>query len=386
VEKMIMTVQKTQREIREGSPARRRKKVSVPPRSRSAQLRLFDEFFSGPLDKVQQGEHPYTNSCQLYDLAPKYVSTEDIKSRTRAMADGSRYLKSIKRTFGVGEQDYRVEVHPARFQDDAGIEFEVLPGRREELVEKAIRRIAIQGCRTQERQVNMHDDEPRRTVGVWVSLYEIRKELEKFGHYYKIDDIRAAIQTCARSTLVIAPVDTKAPQIESRLFEFVAFGHEGADGDRRTWISFNTLVAADIEALRYRQLNYGTNMGLHSAPARWLHEKLCHSWTWASLPGQPFEILATTIIRECGLINYSQQREAFRRLEHCIRELVDAGTLSHVQVEEHRGPRRKLLDLKFQLYPTTEFVREMKAANWRNKQLASKFSLLKAEEKSLGRL
>lgn len=354
--------------------------------TRSAQLQLFDSVFSGPQDKVRSGQHPFTNSFVIYDQAPKYVTRDDSSRRVLEDADGSRYLKVVKRYFTLGGEKYLIEIHPARFVDEDGVEEEIHPGKREELVEKAIRRIAIQGRRTRERIVRHRKDAAeRRTVGVLFTLHEVRQELARHGFHYSAQQIRQAIQVCGRTTIVITPPRRGAPQIEGKMFEFVAFGAEaapdgeGQEGDRKVWVSFNSMVAEDIENYRYRQMNHDSHMSLRTAPARWLHERLCHSWTWAEL-GRSFDILASTIINDSGLVSYSNSRDAFRRVEFCIAELIDHGIVNNVELEEYRGERNKLIDILFKLYPTPEFVREMKAANWRDNELESKLAEIQADE------
>jgi hypothetical protein len=366
---------------------------AAPQPAKSSQLRLFEEVFSGaerssPADRLR-----YTNSFQLYDLAPKAVSPERAKELRVKAATGERYLRMEQREFEIDGRRYRIELRPARLRDRDGLEYEAYPGTREDLVEKAIRRIAINQRRTEERdRLDKETGKRVRDIGLRFRLSEVRRELTAHGHGFKLSEIQDAIHVLGYCNMTIWRLDgaekSKKPECSGNMFPFVGMaGAEDFDdrddgaGDRDIWISFNSLVAADIDQMRYRQLDYKTNMGLNRQVARWLHERLTHAWTWA-MADRSLDVLGSTIMRDSGMKDYSQPRDAFRHIESSLTLLIEKGVLERLEIEERRGPRNRLEDVLYKLFPSADFVKEMKAANWRDRQLPERLQQFELERLS----
>ena len=74
----------------------------------------------------------------------------------------------------------------------------------------------------------------------------------------------------------------------------------------------------------------------------------------------------STIKRDSGLLNgYSRVRAAIDALEAAFKDLRDKNILTSYERRNITGPRKKLLDVVFKIWPSTAFVREVKAANKR---------------------
>lgn len=74
----------------------------------------------------------------------------------------------------------------------------------------------------------------------------------------------------------------------------------------------------------------------------------------------------STIKRDSGLLNrYARERAAIGALEAAFKDLKGARILSSYDRENVTGPRKKLADVVFTIWPSLEFVREVKAANKR---------------------
>ena len=102
-------------------------------KTRPDQLDLFD-------GALPASPHAYTQSFAIYDLAPKYVFRTDER-------EAGKYLPVVHRTFRLADREYQLEIRPARVMRD-GAEIEVYPGEREQVLEEALRRIAIEKRRT----------------------------------------------------------------------------------------------------------------------------------------------------------------------------------------------------------------------------------------------
>jgi hypothetical protein len=92
--------------------------------------------------------------------------------------------------FKFASKRYRAEMLPAQITDPAtGQERLVFPGGREELVERALRYLAVQ----QIAQVRLTPDGQRHSVTVFFTLSMIRRHLEKLGHGFMLSEIKEAL-------------------------------------------------------------------------------------------------------------------------------------------------------------------------------------------------
>ncbi|MDZ4150610.1 MAG: replication protein, partial [Methylicorpusculum sp.] len=65
---------------------------------------------------------------------------------------------------------------------------------------------------------------------------------------------------------------------------------------------------------------------------------------------------------------YKRANDAVRKFEEALSELNgNAVLLSFERVEDVRGDRNKIIDIKYSLSPSPEFVKDVKAANKRQK-------------------
>ncbi len=109
--------------------------------------------------------------------------------------------------------------------------------------------------------------------------------------------------------------------------------------------------------------------------ARWLHKQLVLKNTFAEM-SKRFEMRLSTIKRDSGLLDgYKRSRDGVDALETAFAELTERGVLMSYKREDVPGPRGKLLDVIFDLYPNVEFVREVEAANKRKTDAEKKTHL-----------
>ena len=82
----------------------------------------------------------------------------------------------------------------------------------------------------------------------------------------------------------------------------------------------------------------------------------------------PTKYGSQTIRRDSGLLEYKRTNDAVRKFEEALTELKDNTVLvSYGREEDSRGERNKILDIKYSLSPHPEFVKDVKAANKRQK-------------------
>jgi len=344
-------------------PARQSGSLPAEPDAyHNSQLDLFQTF----LCNNDQERERLSNTINIWDSVPRYsVSRQEMNKRRNEY--GTLPLLSI--SFVYHGQPYIAEIQPARIREgDKTVDY--YPSASEELVEDALRKIAT-------RRDGGFFDKPSMRSGVAFSLYELREELAARGHARSYQEIVQYLTILHMSHIKILVGEGKGEAFvgSSYLPTLAAVSQKQlADDPDAKWVAqFHPLVAQCIDQLTYRQFNYQTMMGLPTQLARWIHKLLSIKFTFASMVGNGFEIRYSTLKRDSNLLNQTHERNNRCEVDRAFALLVEHKVLREVQKrpvgkenDGNRG-RKKILDVIYQLYPTQEFIREMKAANRRAK-------------------
>jgi hypothetical protein len=319
-------------------------------RSRPRQLEFFQSFLPEDQDK-------YSNTIELYDAIPKYYP---VKHMGAHRIQGT-YLPILTRTFEHKTEKFKLEIRPARLSYKDGTEREYYPTHREELVEDALRRIAC------DRLNGIFLDD---RAGVQFTLYELKKELKARGHSLNLPDIIEALRICNAASLT---VQNKAGTaiVQSPIFPVLLIASKQewlmSPKSARCYVQFNPLVTASINHISYRQYDYLTYMSYKHRLSRWLHKRLSHNYTQASLTAL-YKIRMSTILRDSGSYCNPRGNSNAREIRKALQELVQGDILMNYKEEVVRGPQNKILDVLYTLYPSINFTYEVKRANARAKR------------------
>lgn len=325
-----------------------KQKIENYRRSAPAQLKLFE--------LLHPTESNYSNTIELYDFMPKYVwgRVERIQEK---------FLEPVERDFECRGVRYRVRIVPARVKDSDGISRDYLPGKREELIEDALRKIATEG------QGIFLDDE----AGVTFTLYQLQQELKRTGHSYSITQLKESLMICVGTLLHLTDENEQAI-FASSLFNTIGLqtreDWEGQGEKSKAFVRFNALVTTSIRNRTFRQFNYETSMGYQNIISRQLHKRLSHHYTQASL-SQPYSILLTTVIRDFGLKNYEKISHNLRDVETALKEMVQECVLLNYEQSKimDTKKRNKIVDVRLTLRPHPKFINEVIRANNKQKDL-----------------
>lgn len=324
---------------------KRVKKLEDYKLSRPAEIKLFG--FSTPEDKK------YSNTIEFYDFIPKYFwgKVERINGE---------FLRPLEREFECRGVTYKTIVEPARVNGK-----DYYPGRREETIEAALRKLACEG------QGVFLDD----YAGVVFSLTELRRELKQMGHTFSLTEIKEALLICTKTIIEIRTEDNKEVLI-SGMFESLGMRtwEEWKDQGQQTkcFVRFNPLVTTSIKNGTFRRLNYEKYMSYRGVIARQLYKRMSHHYTQASLMNT-YEIMLSTIIRDFGLTTYEHLRDNLQKVKQAIEELKEKDTILESKIEKVIDSTGKLVDAKIILRPHVRFAGEMIGANEFQKRI--KFSL-----------
>lgn len=333
------------------------KKLEDFKQSKPNQLTMFEMFL--PEDTKSKR---YSNTIDLYDFIPKYVWGKVNR------IDGE-FLRPIHREFKCRGKEYKVTILPAKLVDKDGTSRDYFPSRREELVEDALRKIAVEG-----QSLYLGN-----LAGVKFSLYQLQKELKKTGHSYSLDQIKDALQICTRTSLSVTSEDGDTV-FDDHMFETVGLqtreDWKGTGKKTLAFVRFNFLITRGIETKTFRQINYEQSMSYKKVIARQLHKRMSHHYTQASYT-TPYSILLTTIIRDFGIKRYKNLGDNFRDAKKALEEMHEKGVIMACDIEKIPDEKKanKMADVKFTLKPSINFVTEMKRFNQRQIELENRKSI-----------
>jgi len=322
---------------------------------KSEQIDLFQSF----LCNTKNEKDKLSNTIELWDSIPKYSVSQQAMNGLRTKEG---LLPRLEKIFIYREGEYKIRVTPAIIDSDDGQEKAYYPSANEELVEDALRKIATE-------QEKGFFNKPDFKSGVVFSLHSLRIELKKRGHTRSYYEIVKSLNILSGSHIEIMLPEGKGFAKTNYLPSLSAVSRQKLNEDPEAkWVAhFHPLVTQSINTLSFRQYNYHQMMSHSTQLARWLHKKLSHNYTNASYT-VPYQIWLSTIRRDSGLLEYKRPNDTVRKFEDALTELKDNTILlSFNREEEARGDRNKILDIKYSLSPHPEFVKDVKAANKRQK-------------------
>lgn len=321
-------------------------------------------------------EKKYSNTIEFYDALPKYYWDKAKRYATQDDLD-----KPDGRTFRFENFDYYIEIVPAVVKVyDRATKSEKLkviyPGKREELIEQALRKIATQG-RTKFYTFGKGEE----GVGLAFTLYEVQKELNKQGHHFSINEIKEGVYVCSRATIVIYDDATRKKTKEFNYMRIKGLEEfEDIKKQRKNayaLVIFNELVSSHILKGKYRLINYDKNMSLRRDLARYLHRRLSSRYRQARFD-TPYSIKLLRLLNDSGVSIYHSLSKNISELQKSFADLQEKQIILKYQVERLYDPnnKRKIVDADITLYPHPEFVSEVRKANVREKEVIEGLSQL----------
>ncbi len=325
-----------------------------PPPSQEAFEGIQLSLFQDVLGNGVQEKDGLSHTMELWDAVPKYYYTRRQQAKIRK--DG--LLPTAIRDFVFRGESLTVKIRPALITVD-GKDKAFYPSAREELVEDALRKLAC-------KRGNGYLDGNNNRSGVSFSLHELRKELKKRGHSLSYYQVTESLDILSSTVIEIAPLNGKALYKTLPLTTLAAVSKEDfkTDPGSRWYVDFSLLITENIKLIKYRQYNYGLMMGHKSQLARYLHKRMAHIYSQASLM-HPYMITLNGIARDSGLLNWERPSANRQRMEKCLDELVKNDVLLSYDRIEICGPKNKIEDIKYSLFPSQDFVKNVKRANKR---------------------
>lgn len=331
--------------------------MSSPAKSSDVpqQIELFDSWFAAT------DETEISRTLAFWDLLPWHLVSRD---RSRAMPKAMRFE-------GVRIDDRceaSVILTPAIVDDKI-----IFPGVREELVERALRKMTVHKLAATQLQSNAQDNS--LAVAISFSLYQLRQELASTGHDFKLAHIREALQVMRLCDVAVecqgdSFVHGKAGPILPTL-EFVA-DPKDPDGRRTLYrATFHPLASAAIVGELYHPINYTRVMNLSQPLARWITNLLNIKFRYANKgygeKKRSFRLTLKRVLTDSGMHKEPRLFDNIERIREAIKELREANfldrgvTLEQMEVlrYEKTAGRPKISAAEWELYPSNQFAQEI---------------------------
>jgi len=287
----------------------------------------------------------YANTIELYDAIPKYILGKHKFGNN---------LNPIEREFVHKGEVYRVVIKPTKVKNKEGKYVDALPGQREEFVEDALRKIAIESPYLQ-----------KNTIGVFFTYYQLKKELERTGHCYSYRELKESVNILVSTSMELKRILQTGKEEElytENLFSKLAgkTNDNWMDGENKKSffiVTFHSLVRKSIIETTFRRYNYEKCMKYTNALARYLHKRMSHNYIQASML-KPYEIAASTIISGSGMTKYARSSNNHRYIAEGLDQLKEEKVLETWSFKKQGN------DYKYTLIPTSYFVSEVKRTNF----------------------
>lgn len=321
----------------------------------SPQYDLFTSFFGDPQN--------LSNTIDLWDAIPKYAVAARQQTAMRSEhghlpihTDDFEYTSpALDRPAQCS-----IKIRPALIEVEPGKEVHFYPAQSEEIIEEVLKKIFT------DQQYGMHS---AKTGESWVSftLGMLRRELRKRGHTRSLDEIKRSLEIMSSTVIEVelkgrGRVVVYSNTILSNMTRTKRADIEDDPGAK--WaVQLPALISQSINELSYRQFNYALHMRLKTQLARWMHKRLVHRYRNASIL-DAYRFAFTSVERDSGLLNNVRISANVRALEKALDELQAEGILYSVESEK-RFEGKRLVDVIFTVFATSEFTAEVKAASAR---------------------
>ena len=347
------------------------------PLAQQRELPLFEGFFSA--DKNE------SRTFEIFDALPKYVYAKVRKAKDLTPITKTITLRRRDQMGKAEELQVQVTLSAAVIKGQDGTGQAIYPGAREELVERAIRKLAVQ----QVVNTGLHTipQSGAQIVRVSFTLYQLRKELTAQGHGFKVVELKEALEVLNKATVNLAcSKDRTLHGISSAVFSNYVYRYDDGDESGRqskVSVDYHPLATHAIINLAFFPINYRRVMSLASPLARWLATRLSHRFRQATktafLDNVSYQISLETILGESGIARASRLRDNVATVRQALAQMVKEEVLHAMRPYEEKlayastKGRKKVTDVVWQLFPSRQFAQEIIEGNvemhqWRSKQ------------------
>jgi hypothetical protein len=338
---------------------------NLTPATLDIQLSLFEGFF--------RSDDQTSHTLDLDTLLPHNLG----KTRKATSLDSiTREIRLENRDTGA-THSVTVKRRPAVLDDANSKGYAVFPAAREAIVERAIRKLAVQQTIKSSLLIGKTTGlDEVAIIRVTFTLYQLRKELAATHHGFRLSEIKEAIEILATSHFQLSCENDKLLNgQDGTLFQRLHYSYPKDDegGEQSVvQVDYHPLATHAIRRQAYFPINYKRLMALKGQLAAWLTTRLNQRFRQAQRPSlfkEPigYHISLATILRESGLPAAPRLRDSIATVRKAIREMVSKNVLKKDYTEKLERKktqgRPEITGAVWTLYPSDEFTTEIIAGN-----------------------
>src|SRR5690554_4177263 len=293
----------------------------------------------------------YSNLIGLYDALPKFTYDKKEVFDLQQL----EYERSVT----LNKETMTVKIQAAVISRGSK-KVAIFAGEREEFVDEALRKLAVSGGA---RLVN-------NRTGMEFSLYELQKELARTGHTYSFVELKEAL-LILRKTSITCISASNSTMFDTNLIDqlYIVSRSEWEDNaDSKCIVRFNSVLHDAIFSLNFRQYNYELCMNIKSSLGRFIYKRMCGYWTQAN-ENLPYTPNLVSFLKQSPKILSVRMGDNMRAMNKALDELIRKRVVSHYVAEKVTQGQRKIIDVKYSIYPHTDFVKDVKRSNKLNSNM-----------------
>ena len=207
-----------------------------------------------------------------------------------------------------------------------------------------------------------------RNAESWVrfSLRMIYKELKSNGRTRSIEEIKHAIDVMSKCNITHQE-HNKEIWSGGILQDLITVDRKEyvADAKSQHVARLPLFVSKAINQLDYRQFNYERLMSCNEQLSRTIYKRLINYFTYASFTTDYHFMYSD--LKNTGLLQQATEAKNRQKAISALEELVKKNVLkSYTADSAAYKDGKKIIDVKYTVWPSQEFIKEQKAANKRN--------------------
>lgn len=326
-----------------------RKRFPIKPlekETKSIQMDLFGQFVTNDVNET-------SNTIEIWESIPKYFFTPKQAEKLRTKTG---HADPFKWEFMQNQKPCMVKVQPALIEQPDGSYKAFFPSVTEEFVEEALKKILAS------QQYGFHD--PNK-IETWVrfTLRMIQKELKERARSRSIPEIKHAIEVMNKCNISYF-INGKEMWSGAILQDLLTVGRDDylADTNAHHIAKLPVFISHAINALEYRQHNHDRYMKCDEQLARWIYKKLIMRYVNASFLNSYHFMYSE--LKQSGLLQQATEVRNREKTTSALNELIERNVIASY-TEDTRKIGRKIIDVKYTVIPSSEFISEQKAANRR---------------------
>tara|TARA_A200000159_G_scaffold162655_2_gene187007 strand:- start:3378 stop:4484 length:1107 start_codon:yes stop_codon:yes gene_type:complete len=335
--------------------------------SMSANTQKQLHFFSNSMGKG--------NTLLDYDLEPRFLHGNVEKKS--ALADNS---SKLVKTIALSNSE-RYEIHPAtlslpssdgKLNEDGTphmTQYAVYPGTRESLIEDCLILFAQNGEFSVEKgEPGYRYDRETNSIGVYFTLYQLRRELKKMSKEYRLEELREGLDVLALSKYRYINEDDRNRTRGYIVAELDSMPNRRPNdmirSDRINFVLFDQRASQRILGGHYRSYDAQCALSMKSPIARFLYKQFTHEWQQANKKQQTghykvIEQNETILASGCPLLSNVTKRKT--NIIKALNELHSVGIIEKF-IEERDMVKikegRRTVDVQFMVSPTNLFIKQ----------------------------